>query len=82
VRVLDEILTHTHGSAFHTHPVPERWAGRTVAEVHTELYTQHRALLVSVERDGELLVNPLPTLTLAEGQRIVVLAGADFRPLT
>ncbi|MBX2797061.1 MAG: NAD-binding protein [Myxococcales bacterium] len=73
VRVLNDILTQAHGSAFHTVSLPKSWAGRRAAELHQELYREHRALLVSVEQEGNVFVNPDPEVELTAGQRIVVI---------
>lgn len=81
VRVLDDILTQSHGNAFHTRTLSERWAGKTVADLQQELTLHHRAVLVSVERDGHPFVNPPPDEPLAADQRVVVISGDDFRPL-
>lgn len=75
VRVLDDILTQSHGSAFHTRTLSARWEGRTVAELHNELYLSHQAILVSVERNDEIVVNPRPNSVLRAGQRIVIICG-------
>jgi voltage-gated potassium channel len=74
VSVLDEILTGRHGNAFHTVAVPDAWVGRTVADLHTELFVERRAVLISVERpDHEVVVNPDPELVLRVHDRLVVL---------
>ena len=81
VRVLDDILTQSHGNAFQTWTVPAAWHGKTVEWVHSELYVRHRAVLVSVEAGEQLVVNPEPDMTLSENQRIVVIAAAGVKPL-
>ena len=81
VRVLDDILTQSHGNAFHTAELPESWAGRTVAALHQELLMRHRALLISVEHDGQPIVNPRPDRVVEAGQRVVLIAGKEFTGL-
>lgn len=81
VRVLDDILTQSHGNAFHTRTLSARWQGKTVADLQQELTLNHRAVLISIEKDGQPLVNPPPDDTLAADQRVVVISGDDFTPL-
>ncbi|MFT4626727.1 MAG: voltage-gated potassium channel [Myxococcota bacterium] len=79
VSVLDEILTAAHGNTFHTMELTPRWVGRTVAELHNELFVRHRAVLISVENPPRnVVVNPEPTRELMAGDRLVVLCGDDF----
>lgn len=83
VSVLDDILTQSHGNAFFTRTLSAAWAGRTVAELAQELVTHHRAVLVSVEKDGRPYVNPPPDETLTADQRVVVISAGEehHRPL-
>ena len=81
VRVLDDILTQSHGNAFQTRELPESWDGRTVGELHQELFMVHRAVLVSVEDGDGPVVNPSPSAVLSAGQRIVIIAGGNFGSL-
>jgi voltage-gated potassium channel len=81
VRLLDEVLTQTWGNAFHSYPVPVRLAGRTAAELTATLQGGHRALLVAVEVDGEVEVNPRADRVVPAGSRLIVIHGDDFRPL-
>ena len=77
VQVLDEILTGRRGNSFHTWNVPRDMAGRTVQELHEFLLLRHRAVLVSVEFDGHVTVNPSLERALEGGERMVVLSGAE-----
>ncbi|MEZ4239180.1 MAG: NAD-binding protein [Myxococcota bacterium] len=81
VRLLDEVLTQTWGNAFHSYPLPARLVGRTVAAVTAALQADHRALLVAVEIDGAVEVNPPADRIVVDGSRLIVLHGDDFRPL-
>ncbi|MCA9572301.1 MAG: NAD-binding protein, partial [Myxococcales bacterium] len=47
-RVLDEVLSHSHGNSFHTVRVPASWAGRPVHAVREELQSAHEATLISL----------------------------------
>ena len=77
VQVLDEILTGNRGNSFHTSVVPRALAGRTVRELHAHLLDGHRAVLVSVELDGRVTVNPPLDRVLAGGERMVVLCDRE-----
>jgi len=75
VQVLDEILTGNRGNSFHTWEVPMALAGQTVRDLHDRMLEQHRAVLVSVELDGQVQVNPPLERVLIGGERMVVLSG-------
>ena len=81
VRVLDDILTQSHGNSFHTAKLPQSWDGRTVAALHQEMLMRHRAVLVSIEEDGQPIVNPRPDHVVRAGQRIVLIAAKEFTGL-
>ncbi|NCG20725.1 MAG: potassium channel protein, partial [Rhodobacterales bacterium] len=53
VRVLDELLT-VEGNRLRTISVPPSYVGRTVEDVHHQLFVEHRAVLVALvhEQDG------------------------------
>ena len=80
VKVLDDILTQSHGNAFQTRVLPEHWHGRTVEDLHHELYVTHRSILVSIEEGGVPVVNPDPSTKLTAGQKVVVISNAKSRP--
>jgi voltage-gated potassium channel len=79
VSVLNEILT-SEGNHFHTLDVPTASIGKTVADLHQELFVQQRAILISLEwtdengRQSE--VNPKPERIVRPDERMVVLAEA------
>jgi voltage-gated potassium channel len=82
VTVLDEILTAAHGNTFRTVELPSHWIGRTVAELHTDLFVRHRAVLISIENPPRTVaVNPEPARELVSGDRLVVLCGHNFLEL-
>jgi len=76
VRVLDEILTNRRGNAFLTRTVPKRFAGQTVEELHSALFRDENTLLLGVEIEGQMCVNPAPGRALRGGERMVVLCDA------
>ncbi len=78
VQVLDEILTGNRGNSFHTSVVPAALAGKTVRDLHDHLLDQHQAVLVSVELDGRVKVNPPLDRALRGGERMVVLSGGTL----
>lgn len=77
VQVLDEILTGQHGNSFHTWEVPAEMGGHTVRDLHRHLLENSRAVLVSVELDGQVTVNPPLERSLRGGERMVVLSGEE-----
>jgi len=79
VRMLDEILTTSHGNAFHSARAPASMEGLTVARVHQILIEEHAAVLISVERAGKLVVNPGPKDLIEAGDRLHVLAQQRLR---
>ena len=80
VTVLNEILT-SEGNHFQTLEVPAQAVGKTVAELHQELFVRDRAILISLEWSDESgrqsEVNPMPDRILRAGERMVVLAEAS-----
>ncbi len=84
VRVLDEILT-AEGNRFHTVPLPPSYVGRTVKDVHHQLFVDHRAVLVALvhDQDGGRHpdVNPPPDQIMDAGDAMVVLAQGDLSHL-
>ena len=80
VTVLNEILT-SEGNHFQTLDVPAQAVGKTVAELHQELFVRDRAILISLEWSDESgrqsEVNPMPDRILRAGERMVVLAEAS-----
>jgi Trk K+ transport system NAD-binding subunit len=78
VKVLNEVLTTAHGSAFHTLEVPAHWVGNTVGKLHEELFRKHRASMLSIEDDGgNLDVNPDPNRIIQANEKVVVLSKAE-----
>lgn len=75
VQVLDDILTQSHGNAFQTRDLSARWEGLTVSDLAQELLHEHRSILVAVEQDGKMLVNPPSGTALREGQKVMVITG-------
>ncbi len=76
VQILDEVLTTSRGNAFHTSVVPAKFDGVSVGALHTTLFEEHSAVLISVEKDGQVDVNPDHQATLTAGDPIVVLSKA------
>lgn len=74
-RVLDEVLSHTHGNSFHTVRAPEAWVGRTVHAAREQLHAEHDATLISVHSGADKVVNPPGDRLLAAGDLLVVLCG-------
>lgn len=77
VTMLEEVLTNARGNSFHSVELPASWDGISAAALHERLFREHHATLISVETGGArgLVVNPSHELTLATGDRIVVLAA-------
>lgn len=74
VQVLDEVLSHVDGNAFHTLEVPAVWVGRSVRELRSHLHDACDATLVSLHSGRETFVNPDSGHALKAGDQAVVLA--------
>lgn len=81
LRLLDEILTRTWGNAFHTYPLPERFAELSCGELTRRLKEEHRMLLLAIEVDRTVEVNPSPERRIPAHGRLIVLHSDEFRPL-
>jgi voltage-gated potassium channel len=75
VGVLDEVLSHSHGNAFHTVKIPMSRAGSTIAKLRQELHDTHEATLIALHSGEQRLVNPPGTRRLAIGDQAVVLSA-------
>lgn len=79
VSVVDEILTNRYGNAFQKVSIGKDGAGRTIGELHRSLKEAQQAVLIAwIRCDGgaeqEVVVNPDVSITVSEGDRVVVIA--------
>ena len=79
VSVLNEILT-SDGNRFQTIDVPATAVGKTVAELHQDLFVRRRAILISLQRNSDGAqycdVNPEPGRLVRAGERMVILSDS------
>jgi len=78
VSVLNEILT-SEGNRFMTLDVPSEAVGKTVADLHHDLFVRRRMILISLESTDDVGrncdVNPKPDRIVRAGERMVVVSG-------
>ncbi len=83
VTVLNEILT-AEGNRFQTMKVPTDAVGKTVADMHQDLFVNRRAVLISLEWTDENGrhndVNPDPNRRVRVDDRMVVLWEGGWKP--
>jgi len=75
--VLSELLTYEQGNRFSRAPLPSGWKGKTFTELLGHMKREHDALLVAVEKDGKVSVNP--TDYVFDGtEHLVLIAQKDL----
>lgn len=72
--VFSELLTREHGNRFSRCSLTNDWKGKTFLELMVHMKEDHNALLVGVEQDGTIVVNP--TSFVFNGDEDVVLIAA------
>jgi len=78
-----ELLTSRYGNQCHGLAVPAAWHGRTFGDLFVHLKQTRNATVVSLDRAGEddsVQVNPPPETVLADGDRVVYVAGDVIDP--
>ncbi|MCA9267197.1 MAG: TrkA family potassium uptake protein [Planctomycetales bacterium] len=73
-RLVAEILTFNHGSEIYRVALPAELAGRSFRWLLAQLNQRSGAILLSVERQGEIFTNPLGEFLLQAGDRLFVLS--------
>jgi len=72
--VFSELLTREHGNRFSRCSLTGHWKGKTFLELMVHMKEEHNALLVGVEQDEKIVVNP--TSYVFKGDEDVVLIAA------
>jgi voltage-gated potassium channel len=72
--VFSELLTREHGNRFSRCSVTTPWKGKTFLELMIHMKEEHNALLIGVEQDEKIVVNP--TEYVLKGDEDVVLIAA------
>jgi voltage-gated potassium channel len=73
--VFSELLTREHGNRFSRCTLTKAWKDRTFLELMVHMKEEHNALLVGVEQDEKIVVNP--TSYVFKGNEDVVLIAAQ-----
>lgn len=77
MKVFAELLTHDQGNRFSRCSVPSKWRGKTFLDLLLHLKREHDALLVAVEADEHLVVNP-KEYVFAGGEDVVLIAAKEI----
>lgn len=72
--VFSELLTREHGNRFSRCSLTHAWKGKSFLELMVHMKEEHNALLVGVEQDEKIVVNP--TSYVFKGNEDVVLIAA------
>jgi voltage-gated potassium channel len=76
--VFSELLTREHGNRFSRCSLTPDWKGRSFLELMVHMKEEHNALLVGVEEDERIVINP--TSYVFEGDEdVVLIAARDVR---
>ncbi|MDQ7780217.1 MAG: NAD-binding protein, partial [Planctomycetota bacterium] len=73
-RFFNEIISFGEGSEIYKVKLASRLAGRPFADLLALLSKEHNIILLAVDQDGELLINPRHDLTVRQGASVYVLA--------
>lgn len=73
-RLLDEVLTFDVGSEIYKVPLPGVFAGRSFRWLLSQLNARRSAILLAVERVGEVHTNPLGEFIFEQGDEIFVMS--------
>ncbi|QDU97484.1 voltage-gated potassium channel [Lignipirellula cremea] len=77
--VINELMTNQRGNQFYRVSLPEKYQGRTYADLFHELKEKENAILVAIHRaDGQVEVNPREGV-VEPGDEIVVIAAQKLR---
>ncbi|MBL8609876.1 MAG: NAD-binding protein [Myxococcales bacterium] len=74
--VLSELLTYERGNRFTRASLPAAWKGRTFDDLLVLLKREHDALLVAVEKDGKVRLNPTEYV-FEGGEELVLIAQKE-----
>lgn len=69
-----EIITSHYGNELYKVPLPQGYAGKTFDDLFIDLRKKHNAILLGVERIGNVITNPDQDYSLASGDNILVIA--------
>jgi uncharacterized protein with PhoU and TrkA domain len=69
-----DIVSGGEGSELYRVELPERYLGRTIDEVSTQLRTEHRATLLAVGRGAKTFVNPPSDFRVQADDDLLVVA--------
>jgi voltage-gated potassium channel len=72
--VFSELLTREHGNRFSRCALTSDWKGKSFLELMVHMKEEHNALLVGVEENEKIVVNP--TAYVFKGDEDVVLIAA------
>jgi voltage-gated potassium channel len=76
--VFSELLTREHGNRFSRCSVTKTWKGRTFLDLMIHMKEKHNALLIGVEQDEKIVVNPTGYV-LRGDEDVVLIAAHDVK---
>ena len=78
--VIFDLLTPDTSNEFYISDAPHDLIGKTFDDALIHLQLTHRAVLIGVKREGELIVNPEQPITITENDRLVVISRNPITP--
>ena len=77
--LITELLTYEHGNGFYRATLPDKWLGRSYADVYTELKRTQNAILVGVQPEGKKVqINPADH-TFGAGDQLVMISDRTVK---
>jgi voltage-gated potassium channel len=76
--VFSELLTREHGNRFSRCSLTNDWKGKTFLELMVHMKEEHNALLVGVEQDEKIVVNPTGYV-FTGNEDVVLIAARDVK---
>jgi voltage-gated potassium channel len=76
--VFSELLTREHGNRFSRCSVTKSWKGKSFLELMIHMKEEHNALLIGVEQDEKIIVNPTEYV-LKGDEDVVLIAARDVK---
>lgn len=76
--VFSELLTREHGNRFSRCSLTDEWKGKSFLDLMVHMKEEHNALLVGVEQDDRIVVNPT-SYVFTGTEDVVLIAGRDVK---
>ena len=73
-RVVSEILSNKYGNELYKIKCPDKYSGKSFASVLSDLKTDYDAIVLGIEKDGNLVTNPRGEFTVNSNDYLIIIA--------